>query len=305
MLPRPSITPQKTKSKEENDSNLYDIIPANLLAQPTDFVHDVRYAQQNLIEPSEINAYSKFIQDQHVNFANFMALTTPPQNSPYGITGNPNAMRDLELQQERRPPTKNNPFMNVPITDYNVPQKYSKAEQTCGKACKANFYDKLFRSIDDGLFERSASERQFYTMPNSSVPDERDKFAQWLYGKNLVGKSGSIYSRYGYPYTPDSLVNTGVNAATPENGGQINNNYGLPIAMEPNASPWTNNLNYGYGFGGVPGGIPFHNLTPEGGQSQLDPMPLFPTFPHAVPRESQGTVPPHLNQSMAESMSMS
>ena len=75
-----------------------------------------------------------------------------------------------------------------------------------------------------------------------------------LYGNNQVGKTGSIYDRYGYPYTPDSLINTGINAASPQNGGQVDNNFGTPVVA--GASPWVNNPNYGYGFGGVPGGMP-------------------------------------------------
>jgi len=272
---------QQQHNNNNNNNYSYDlrnskIIPESVLRQPTEYVQDVRAAQANLLQASELNEYSKFIQDQHHNFDSFMALTSQPQNTPFGITGNPAAMKDLELQLPQRPPTKDNPFMNVPITDYNIPQKYSKSQFGCGQQCQANFYDKLYRSVDDGLWERSASERQFYTTPNSSVPNERNKFAQWLWGKNLVGKTGSIYSRYGYPYTPDSLVNTGVNAAAPENAGQVPNNFGTPIATSPNASPWVNNPNYGYGFGGVPGGIPFHNLSPN---DDLNPMPLVPQFP--------------------------
>ena len=167
--------------------------------------------------------------------------------------------------------------MNVPIRDYNIPQKFAKAENHCGQKCKKNFYKSLFRSPDDALWNRQASERQFYTTANSSVPNERNKFAEWLYGNNQVGKTGSIYDRYGYPYTPDSLINTGINAASPQNGGQVDNNFGTPVVA--GASPWVNNPNYGYGFGGVPGGMPYHNVMVAPPSMATYPMPFIPCLP--------------------------
>ena len=165
--------------------------------------------------------------------------------------------------------------MNVPISDYNIPQKYSKAQKGCKENCKKNFYQSLFRSPSDALWDREASERQWVTTANSSVPNEQKKFAEWLYGKNYVGKTGSIYDRYGYPYTPDSLANTGFNASEPQNAGQVNHNFGVPSTK---GSPWVNNPNYGYGFGGIPGGVPMTNIDPKD-TNYLNPMPLFPTFP--------------------------
>lgn len=216
--------------------------------------------------------YIDWQSNQPVNYGNFMNITAAPQNNPYGLTGNKEAMTLYESDKPQRPSTDRNPFMNVPISNYNIPQKFSKAEPECNTTCKKNFYKSLFRSPDDALWNRQASERQFYTTANSSVPNEQGKLAQWLYGKNEVGKSGSIYDRYGYPYTSDSLVNTGNNAASPQNGGQMDNNFGTPIVQ--GASPWVNNPNYGYGFGGVQGGIPFHNLTMS--SKTINPYPYFP-----------------------------
>jgi hypothetical protein len=52
-----------------------------------------------------------------------------------------------------------------------------------------------------------------------------------------------------------------------------------------------NNINYGGGFGGIPGAIPFPNLTYGPGSNYLNPMPLVPIWPSPVPIMSQGTVP--------------
>lgn len=238
-----------------------------------------------------MNDYINWQSKNAVEYPNFMALTLSPQNNPFGIGGNPDAMQKYELQLPTRPPTDVNPFMNVPISDYNIPQQYSKAHPGgCGKDCKKSFYQRLFRSPNDALWDKEASERQWVTVANTSVPNEQMKFAQWLYGKNYVGKTGSIYNRYGYPYTADSLVSTGFNTAEPENGGQANNNFGVPSVM---ASPWVNNPNYGYGFGGIPGAIPMSNISARDA-NYLNPAPLFPTFPEPVHQQKKvfQNVPP-------------
>jgi hypothetical protein len=263
------------------------------LEQPSAQTTGICNERKRSLNPVNYNEYTNWKSQMNKDYSNFMQLTTSPQNNPFGIAGNKEAMNSLELQKPLRPTDKRNPFMNVPIRDYNIPQKYSKAEGHCGVECKKNFYNDLFRSPDDALWNRQASERQFYTTPVTSVPNEQKKFAEWLYGNNFVGKSGSLYDRYGYPYTADSLVNTGVNAASPQNAGQVNNNYGTPVVQ--GASPWVNNPNYNYGFGGIPGAIPYHNITPGPPTMMMYPMPLFPVFPSPVPVYNNETVPAGLN----------
>lgn len=192
-----------------------------------------------------------------------------PQMNPFGMSGNPHAMKRLQLNLPQRNATRNNPFSNVRISDYGEKQKYGSSGH-CGKKCKEDFYAKMTRSPDDALWLRRASERQYITAPVDSVPNEQTKFAEWLYGKNHVCKSGSIYDRYGYPYTPDSLVCDGYNAASPENAGQVENNYGTPL-MYPHASFWANSNDVGYGLGGIPGGIPPPNMKRNSGSSFLNP----------------------------------
>ena len=61
------------------------------------------------------------------------------------------------------------------------------------KACKINnkvneyidqyFNEDLYRSVDD-IYNKNASERQYYTMPVTEIPNNQDKFAQWLYGND-------------------------------------------------------------------------------------------------------------------------
>lgn len=270
------------------------------LSQPSAQTMGICNEKKNQLDPVNYDEYTNWQSKQDKNYGNFMNLTTAPQRNPFGITGNKAALTKYELQKPDRPTNTKNPFMNVPISNYNIPQKFGKAQPHCGQKCKKNFYKSLFQSPDDALWNRQASERQFYTTANSSVPNEQVKFAEWLYGMNQVGKTGSIYDRYGYPFTPDSLVNTGVNAASPQNAGQVNNNFGAPVVQ--GASPWVNNPNYGYGFGGIPGGMPFHNLTMGPPSMMTSPHPFFPVYPQPVMLQSQGTVPPGVNAPMYSQM---
>ena len=112
----------------------------------------------------------------------------------------------------------NNPLKNVPITDYDKKQEYSQA--TMSDADMSKFVkDKMFQTAEQYIFDRDT--RQYYTMPNSSVPNDRDAFAQWLYGTENVCKEGSIYMhRSGTPQ--QSLSCNGFNVSTPTNFGNLN-----------------------------------------------------------------------------------
>ena len=247
------------------------------LSQPSEWNRETRNYRKNQSDPKAYSEYVQWRSKSNPGYNNYMNLTLSPQNNPYGITGNKNAMQNLELQLPDRETTYGNPLKNVPIMAFDNPQLFGKASDSCNEECKQNIVRTLLRSPDDALWQRQASERQFFTTPNSSVPNEQTKFAQWLYGKNQVCKTGSIFDRYGYPYTADSLVCNGANASEPENGGQTENNFGTPI-MHPQGSFWVNNPNYGFGFGGIPNGVQPPNLVMSSPRMFTYPTPLN-TFP--------------------------
>tara|TARA_B100000900_G_C20579320_1_gene716771 strand:+ start:299 stop:1156 length:858 start_codon:yes stop_codon:yes gene_type:complete len=92
-------------------------------------------------------------------------------------------------------PTTNNPFMNL--------NTYELSNGDVGEACKSfnnkgiqniienKFNDDLYLDSND-LFNRRNSQRQFYTMPNTSVPNGQDDFARWLYQTEPTCKEGGI-----------------------------------------------------------------------------------------------------------------
>ena len=130
-----------------------------------------------------------------------------------------------------RPPMVNNPFMNVNVTDYDKPQEYQNYNrykevvyptpetENIRKEVKNDFVAGLFQDPNGRLFDRQNSQREYVSQPVGGVPSRQNEFAQWLYGKEYVCKTGSIYDRYGLTHTPDSLVCNGFNAAEPSNFG--------------------------------------------------------------------------------------
>lgn len=88
------------------------------------------------------------------------------------------------LKKECTVPTKNNPFMNVLINEYEENPTRKKAcfiNKQVGEYVDKYFNEDLYRSVDD-IYQKNASERQYYTMPSTEIPNEQDKFAKWLYG---------------------------------------------------------------------------------------------------------------------------
>lgn len=83
-------------------------------------------------------------------------------------------------------PNLQNPFMNVLVSDYkDKPTKEKACDITSEKVkddMEKYFTNDLFRSVDD-VFDKNYSYRQFYTTPNTTIPNDQESFAKWLYYK--------------------------------------------------------------------------------------------------------------------------
>lgn len=82
-----------------------------------------------------------------------------------------------------RRPTPDNPMMNPSVEDFgtfNPPAACNSEDKDIQDSIKVNFNHNLFRDVDD-VWERANSQRQFYTMPNTAVPNNQTEFAHWLY----------------------------------------------------------------------------------------------------------------------------
>lgn len=103
---------------------------------------------------------------------------------------------DQTLQYEKascRRPTVNNPFMNPLVTDFNdgdKPVACNADDEDINEEIVEKFNKNLYRNVDD-LFETENSQRQFFTIPETRLPNQQKEFAMWLYGDMPSCKDGS------------------------------------------------------------------------------------------------------------------
>jgi len=104
-------------------------------------------------------------------------------------------------------PTEENPFMNPSLIGYN--KKYDSCSIE-NKHIKDNidyFFNKnVFRETDD-IYDKSLLDRQFYTVPSTSIPNNREKLASWLYERGPSCKENNGEQCY------DNLYNNIKNTA--------------------------------------------------------------------------------------------
>lgn len=92
-------------------------------------------------------------------------------------------------------PDTNNPFMNINlITDDKTkpPATPSWNNDNVKNDIEDKFNYNLYRDVSD-LYGKSNSQRQFYTMPSTTIPNEQTKFAKWLYQTSSTCKEDTKY----------------------------------------------------------------------------------------------------------------
>ena len=94
-------------------------------------------------------------------------------------------------------PTQDNPMMNVQLTDYrdrpnreSISKIVESDDKSLNKSMDNAFYSKIFRDVSD-VYSTVASERNFHTMPSTTIPNDQTAFAQFLYGKPPTCKEGN------------------------------------------------------------------------------------------------------------------
>jgi hypothetical protein len=92
-------------------------------------------------------------------------------------------------------PTVENPFMNINlITDNKLKEKAPPSwnNEKVQEKIEDKFNYNLYRDVGD-LYGKSNSQREYYTMPSTTIPNEQTSFAKWLYGTGPTCKEKSIY----------------------------------------------------------------------------------------------------------------
>jgi hypothetical protein len=105
------------------------------------------------------------------------------------------SLNDYGLTSKKKTnPTINNPFMNInQITDNrkkSAGDKYYDKPEVAAKVEKG-FEFNLYRDVSD-LYNKRNSQRQYYTMPSTTIPNEQTSFAKWLYLSPPTCKEDSI-----------------------------------------------------------------------------------------------------------------
>ena len=90
--------------------------------------------------------------------------------------------------------TVENPFMNILVSDYadapNRPEACNVLNDSVQEKINDNFKKRLFRDVSD-IWNKESSQRQFYTMPSTTIPNDQTGFAEWLYGRGASCKEGN------------------------------------------------------------------------------------------------------------------
>jgi hypothetical protein len=91
---------------------------------------------------------------------------------------------DIIGSKERTSPSKPNPFMNVLINEISEnpnkpPAKYSMKSEIKSQL-DSQFTNSVYSDPGD-IWNRSQSQREFYTMPSTSIPNDRESYQNWLY----------------------------------------------------------------------------------------------------------------------------
>lgn len=90
-------------------------------------------------------------------------------------------------------PTKDNPFMNVLLTDYvdnpTRPSAGDIEDPTVRGDIQKMFDHGLYKDVDD-VWNRNNSQRQYYSNPSTTIPNDRDSFMNWCWNTPYVCKDG-------------------------------------------------------------------------------------------------------------------
>jgi hypothetical protein len=150
--------------------------------------------QENLNSLVRLGAYGSVIIAMYKRDPKHLVWILVAMLLTYVINETYKTKEELEIQKfqnlktrERTPrPTINNPFMNPtfldigkePVEQYH--QDTKQAENT-REEIKEKFSYNLYSDIED-VFKGNSSQRQFYTVPSTTIPNDQETFTNFLYG---------------------------------------------------------------------------------------------------------------------------
>jgi hypothetical protein len=88
-------------------------------------------------------------------------------------------------------PTVDNPFMNPsPVAPRDINPPSSPLNEGTQKIIESKFNKNIFKDAND-IFNHRNGNRQFYTVPGNTFPNDRDTFMKWCYNRPKTCKEGN------------------------------------------------------------------------------------------------------------------
>ena len=105
------------------------------------------------------------------------------------VVQDPEVTIDSHKGQLCQLPNANNPYMNVLVSDYSARPERPPACTDANDKIETNFNIHLYRNVND-IWDKNNSQRQFYTNPATTIPNDRDSFMKWCWKTTAVCKDG-------------------------------------------------------------------------------------------------------------------
>ena len=100
-----------------------------------------------------------------------------------------------QKNKNNRNPTVDNPFMNINLITSD-PTESASIPSWNNNEIKNEIEDKfnynLYRDVGD-LYGKNNSQRQYYTAPSTTIPNNQTAFAKWCYNSGPTCKEKSLY----------------------------------------------------------------------------------------------------------------
>lgn len=124
------------------------------------------------------------MRSESEGFADATPEPAPSSAEVYEIIGSEAASAKLTL------PKAKNPFMNVLVNEIKDNPSRPKAASVLDSSVKVtldDFFRTEFNADPTDVFGRSQSQRQFISMPSTSIPNDQGSYQDWLY--RIPGKT--------------------------------------------------------------------------------------------------------------------
>jgi hypothetical protein len=102
----------------------------------------------------------------------------------------PDGYKEDVIGEEVTYPTANNPFMNVLVDEikYNPTRAPAISIMNPSESVQIDdFFKTQFINDPTDVFNKTQSQRQFYTNPSTSIPNDQESYQNWLY--KIPGKT--------------------------------------------------------------------------------------------------------------------